>query len=396
MPRVSVIIPTHNMANYIIQTVESVLAQTYEDYEIIVVDDGSTDNTRKVLTPYMGRIRYMWQENQERAVARNHGMRLAQGELVAFLDADDVWLSHYLKQQVAALDAHPQAILAYCLAQTIDDDGHPISFCGSDYLGGEPGAGIEARQHGPELLFGSPTILPSATLVRREAVDQAGPFDAQAVPLEDWEMWLRLARLGVFVHVPQVLIQYRVYSWERELRIRASDHHLARYAYVIEKTAAADPSGIPSSLRNQALSARYAQCALANYQLGDAIRGQQIMAQAVHLDPTLAWRTCVTALLEDQARRVWRDTGDETTVLAFLETTVANLPPGMQPPCGGAREVLSRVYMADAFMAHDAGEKKTAQQMLWRGVRNDPTWLLNRGVLSIAAHSLLNRIAAHI
>jgi len=394
MPRVSVIISTYNTASYVAEAVESVLAQTYKDYEIIVVDDGSTDNTREVLMPYMDRIRYVWQKNQERSAARNHGIRLAQGELIAFLDADDVWLPDKLERQVAALDGHDQAVLVCGPAQNIDAEGRPISFWGSAYLGGEPGGEVEVRHHGQEMLFGSP-ILPCTVVVRREALDRAGPFDTRLSLGEDWEMWLRLARLGPFVHLPWVLSQYRAYASERELRKRASNYMVAQYIYVINKTAATDPARFPALLRDQALASVYAHSALASYELGDVARGQEMLAQAVNLDRTLAERTRLTFLLEDHARRILRDTGDEARVLAFLNMVVANLPPGVESPWRGARGILSRVYMADAFRAHGVGDKKTIQQVLWPGLRNDPAWLLNWGVLSIAVRSLLMRRCPH-
>ena len=92
MPRVSIIIPVYNGDRFIIEAINSVLRQTYQDYEMIVVDDGSTDRTRQVLEPYRDKIRYFYQENQGSAVARNLVIQEAQGELIAFLDADDFWL----------------------------------------------------------------------------------------------------------------------------------------------------------------------------------------------------------------------------------------------------------------------------------------------------------------
>ena len=372
---------------------ESVLAQTYTDWEIIIVDDGSTDSTQDVLSPYMNRIRYVWQENKGRSAARNHGIRLAQGELIAFLDADDVWLLDKLERQVVALDNHDQAVLVCGPAQNIDASGQPISFWGSPYMG-RLGVEVELHHHDSEMLFGS-SIIPSTVIVRREALDQSGLFDTHLSLGEDWELWLRLARIGPFVHIPQALSQFRAYSWEREVRKRASDYLVAQYTYGIEKTAAADPERFPTLLRDQALAKVYAHSSLASYQLGDVDRGQEMLTQATCLDPVLAERMRITFLLEDYARHVLRDTGDETKVLEFLNIAVANLPPGVQSPRHGARGVLSRVYMADAFRAHSVGDKKTIQKVLWPGLCNDPTWLLNRGVLSIAVRSLLMRCCSH-
>ena len=99
MPKVSVIIPTYNGAQYIKQAVDSVLAQTYDDYEIIVVDDGSTDDTAELLRPYGDRITYLYQENRKLPAARNTGIRTARGQYLAFLDSDNLFLPHKLAAQ---------------------------------------------------------------------------------------------------------------------------------------------------------------------------------------------------------------------------------------------------------------------------------------------------------
>ena len=99
-PKVSVVIPTYNSSQFIVETLESVFAQTYKDYEIIVVDDGSTDNTKEVLQPYTSRIKYIYKENGGPASARNVGIKSAQGEYIAFLDSDDRWLPEKLEKHI--------------------------------------------------------------------------------------------------------------------------------------------------------------------------------------------------------------------------------------------------------------------------------------------------------
>lgn len=386
MPKVSVIIPTHNTARHIAEAIESVLAQTYQDYEIIVVDDGSTDNTPEVIAPYRDQIRYVWQASQERAVARNHGLHLAQGELIAFLDSDDIWLPDKLERQVAALDRYNQAVLVYGPAKIIDIEGQPSHFWGSAYLCGEPGGEIEVNCPGREMLFGSP-IMPSVVLARREALEQAGPFDTEVIPAEDWDMWLRLAQLGAFVWLPQVLAYYRTPGSERERRRRISDPILARTVLVIQKMATAYPEKFPAVVRDQALASVYVDSALASYESGDTERGQKILTQAIQLDPTLAEPGPIFFRLEDYARRLLRDTGDETKVIVFLSAVIHNLPSAVPASRSSARSILSRVHMADAFRAHTNGDKITLRQSLWFGVRYDPRWLLNRGVLSMLVRS---------
>ncbi|WP_143438568.1 glycosyltransferase family A protein, partial [Hydrocoleum sp. CS-953] len=125
-PRVSVIIPVYNCDRYISQAIESILAQTYQSYEIIVIDDGSTDNTRLALQPYIEKIRYVYQENQGVSAARNHGIDLARGELIAFLDADDFFLPDKLTAQVGVFDAQPNLGIVHSGWRRVNQQGETI------------------------------------------------------------------------------------------------------------------------------------------------------------------------------------------------------------------------------------------------------------------------------
>ena len=118
-PRVSVVIPTYNYGHLLEQSLESVFAQTYKDYEVILVDDGSTDDTPGIAARYEGRIRYFRKENGGPSSARNEGIRQARGPLIAFLDSDDLWLPHKLAVQTAFADAHPEYGLVYCDMQHV-------------------------------------------------------------------------------------------------------------------------------------------------------------------------------------------------------------------------------------------------------------------------------------
>ena len=129
MAKVSVIIPTYNRAEYVTHAIDSVLAQTYTDYEIIVVDDGSADNTKDVLLPYMDRIRYIYQENAGLSAARNTGIKAAKGDWIAFLDSDDEWLPGKLAVQMRAVERHPQ-LVAHLINVNLTkyNDPYPNSF----------------------------------------------------------------------------------------------------------------------------------------------------------------------------------------------------------------------------------------------------------------------------
>ena len=123
-PEVSVVVPAYNSVAYTVETVESVLGQTYSDLELIVVDDGSTDHTREALRPYFDRIQYVYQENEGACRARNLGITLSKGEYVACLDCDDLWLPNKLEQSISVLEANPGAAFVFTACYTIDPDGH--------------------------------------------------------------------------------------------------------------------------------------------------------------------------------------------------------------------------------------------------------------------------------
>jgi glycosyltransferase involved in cell wall biosynthesis len=393
LPLVSVIIPTYNTAQYIAEAVESALAQTYPNLEIIVVDDGSTDNTRDVLAPYQVRqygsktFCYIWQENQERAHTRNNGIRQAQGEWIAFLDSDDIWQPDKIALQMAALQAHPEAVLAYGVALNVTMERQPVKFWGSIYSCGQPDpsgtAQPQVQQPGSEMLYGTP-LMPSVVIANRTAMLEVGLFDPQATPVEDWELWLRLARLGTFIFIPQVVCEYRAFSTERELKKRATDHNLERWLYVVQKAAANDPFRYPPDLVAQVIGNLHARSALASYELGDQERGAAQLSRAIQVDPQLGDALRFSHLLEDHVRRMVDENESPQIAHRFLANVIHHLPP--QAPKGlQSRAVLSRVYMAIAFQT----DNKTTQlrNTLWQGLRADPRWLFNRGVLVLLLKS---------
>ena len=186
-PRVSVIIPAYNAEKYLEEALSSVFAQTYTDYEVIVIDDGSTDSTREILAPYRERIRYVWQENQGVSAARNHGIYLARGELIAFLDADDLFLPHKLQQQVAVFDKFPQLGIVNSGFRIINDAGNTRGEV--KWWKDIPKLDYEAW-----LLY--KPVLPSAMMFRRSWLEQVGGFDARFFAGEDIDLTLRMIARG--------------------------------------------------------------------------------------------------------------------------------------------------------------------------------------------------------
>lgn len=186
--KVSVIIPTFNCDRYITQAIDSVLTQTYPDYEIIVIDDGSTDKTHQVLEPYLEKIRYIYQDNQGVSVARNRGIESAQGELVAFLDSDDLFLPEKLAHQVAIFDEAPELGIVHSGWRRVNQDADTIK-------DEEPWHSIPKLDLETWLRW-KPIGTMGTLMFRRHWLLEAGGFQAGLGHAEDVDLLLRLALRG--------------------------------------------------------------------------------------------------------------------------------------------------------------------------------------------------------
>ena len=205
VPRVSVIIPTYNRAHYLGAAIDSVLGQTSTDIEVIVVDDGSTDQTRAVLEQYGSRVRPLYQEHcGVIGAVRNHGLRAARGQYVAFLDSDDLWLPTLLETQVAALEQHPEWGMVYCDGTFLDDA------TGQDRGSTHVLAPTESGWIGPALLQWCFVQTPGVVL-HAAVLEDVGLFSEapQLNLVEDWELWLRIAARYQIGYIDQALYRVR-------------------------------------------------------------------------------------------------------------------------------------------------------------------------------------------
>ncbi len=189
-PRVSIIIPSYNTAPLIAGCLDSIFAQTFQDYETIVVNDGSPDTPEleKVLQPYLDRIVYIKQVNKRAAGARNTAIARARGEFLAFLDSDDTWLPNHLESQMKQFDADPALCLVYANAVFVGDPARHVEFMERCPSVGE--AGFEAQ------VVERCKIPVSTVVARKAAVLKAGGFDESMVRCDDYNMWLRTAFYG--------------------------------------------------------------------------------------------------------------------------------------------------------------------------------------------------------
>jgi len=206
-PLVSAIIPTYNRAKLVGEAVESVLAQTYRNLEVIVVDDGSSDDTIASLKRYGSRIRVLTQSNAGPAAARNHGIRLSHGELVAFLDSDDLWLPTKIERQVALLDKAGPSVPC-CLSNVVMRwaDREVTSFANS-WLNPDLREGIWLN---PDQVLATRFVLfNQAVMIRRSTLNSIGGFNENLRLLEDAELSMRLSLEGPWAFIGEPLVVWR-------------------------------------------------------------------------------------------------------------------------------------------------------------------------------------------
>lgn len=201
-PLVTVITPTYNREEFLEKAIQSVLAQTYSNFEMIIVDDGSTDNTKFLVDKYKSdqRIHYYYQENQRQSVARNLALQHAKGDLICFLDSDNYWPEYRLEKSVKAINDNPDVHIVYGDCITIDKDGMEISRTNMRRHSGR----ITAR------LLRDNFVSMNTTTVRKHCFDEMGGMSGKRRVADDYDLWLRFSSNYKFLYLPEYLAYYRV------------------------------------------------------------------------------------------------------------------------------------------------------------------------------------------
>jgi len=200
-PLVSIIIPTYNRCFFIEKALKSILEQTYQDFEIIIIDDGSTDNTKKVIAPYLidSRVKYLYQENQGVTKARISGIKMAKGEYIALLDSDDFWIDNRkLEKQIEFLEKNPEYVLTSGGIIRGDEKGREFMRT----LNPEKDEDIR------EAMLFSCLIAPSAAVFRKNAYEIAGGFDESTDLSEDWDLFLKMGKVGKMYNFQEYFLYY--------------------------------------------------------------------------------------------------------------------------------------------------------------------------------------------
>lgn len=263
---VSAVIPTYNYGRYVCDAVDSALAQTYPNMEVIVVDDGSVDDTRQRLEPYGDRIRYIYQDNRGLSAARNAGIRAARGEWVALLDADDVWHREKTEIQLAAgRAAGVPALIGSPPADELPDRLSADCRTRSLKLG--------------DFLLAAP-IGPSGVIARRRTFIQAGMFDELLRSVEDRDMWLRIAARDAAIAVDCPCWTYRRHEGQMN---RCAERMFTNYRRVLDRFFAAHVE--IAHLRAASYSYMYADAAWSYFVEGDRAMALRLLFRSFWLHP---------------------------------------------------------------------------------------------------------------
>lgn len=243
---VSVVIPSFNMADYLPFAIQSVLDQSYDNYEVVIVDDGSTDNTKEVVEKFLvnEKVNYFYQENCGLACARNAGIKVSNGEFIALCDADDVWSTDKLEKQMPGFAGSENIGVVYTNAA-------PMS------VAGEKGEPFIAKRYSGKItgkLLINNFVSGSASIIRRKCFDEVGFYDQTLTTGEDYDLWLRISTKYEYLYIDIVTYFYR--SWEGQMS-KNYRRMIENGIKIMEKFLSQNPGIVEQEIVNEAWAHTY-------------------------------------------------------------------------------------------------------------------------------------------
>ncbi len=281
MPNVSIIIPTYNCGRYLDESLQSIFEQTYRDFDVVVVDDGSTDDTDAVLARHAGRVRAIKGDHGGLSAARNLGLAHASGRWVAFHDADDVALPDRLAFQLDFLAAHPAFDAVFCNGERMEvQDGASARVVPAAFARGASGPPLGVE----DLFVGYPVYFQGA-LVPRRAFDEAGPFDSGFPVQPDIEYGYRLLPRCRAAFVDRVVFRYRWHTTNNSGNRLGGREDIARILERLLRDDAPAARAIGVRRIRARIARHWYRVACRRLELGDTMRGREALERAVALRP---------------------------------------------------------------------------------------------------------------
>ena len=388
MKTVSVVIPNYNNEGYVARAIESVLSQTFTDYEIIVVDDGSTDNSKRVINTFGNKVQYIFQENRGLGGARNTGILASNSEFIGLLDADDEWQPTFLEKMISLARRQPNSVVYYSAAQAMDSAGNDLPQ-------------IFGRMVSSDTLYGSLLranfIIPSTVVFRRSVILETGLFEEKNRELhgcEDWDLWLRLAPSFQFSSTDEVLVRYRLHT----NTFSANPAHMQdAVKSVIEKNFGVNDGKVAdwSAEKRRAFGGVYRYRVLTSVQKqGNWDAATESLGMALEIDPTLAkdidffyelaygsqvpgFRETIRSLnLQQNSKLI-------TEMLIGVFDKYPNLS-------SLRRKTFGIAYYAIGLVAYNTKNSKLSKQFILKAFAFSPDFLLNRKAVSTMIRALMN------
>lgn len=372
---VSIIIPAFNQGHYLREAVQSCLSQTYPFFEILIIDDGSTDNTAEVAKSFSdSRVKYIFQENRGLPAARNTGIRNSQGEYLTFLDSDDCFLSRKLELLLDKMKQNPSLGFVAGRAILIDQNG--------DIIPRE----FETILPSPiqKLTLGNPFHVGSV-LVKKEWQERIGYFDESLRSYEDWDFWLRLAIAGCPMKViPEPVSKYRFHTGQMTRKgVQMTNANMA----VLEKLfSTAGLSDDWERMKPLAYAHAHLRATAHGYLSSDFSFAHFHLRKALSLDPTLA---------EDNYKELknifagWTELPKTDQPIAFLSTIYQNLPEELDDLQKEHNLIIGRAALNEAFQAYHNKNFSKARKLVWKAFFTYPPLFKNFGAFTVLIKSIL-------
>jgi hypothetical protein len=379
--RISIVMSAFNGQPYLGPAIESILKQTFRDYELIIVDDGSSDGTWRTILAYAMRdariVPILNLPNGGVVQALNRGLERAKGAIIVRHDADDLSHPERLQRQLGFLDAHPDYGLVGAVPQLIDECGNALAQKGWDATENDD---IQRKLPDYMCLCG-PTIM-----LRRECLKAAGFYFSEGLDAsEDYDICLRLAEVTKLASLSGGLYLYRQHP--NSASHKRARQQMVNKAIALERAIARRYGQTPPAEMVQLVARDYLHAALIGFAGQEQATAQKDLAQALAFAPALLQKDePLQTLVQDYTPQ-----HDVTEALAFTAAVFDELLPQTHQLARLKAKLLSRLHMGEVFASTAQPQRGRAKSHLREGIRLDPSWLLNRGVLSIVGRSVLKR-----
>ena len=373
-PKVDIIIPAYNQGHYLQASVESALNQSWRNIEVIIVDDGSTDNTAEVAQAFSDdRVTYIYQQNAGLSAARNTGLRHSTGEYISFLDSDDLFLPEKLELLLAEFEQNPDLGLCAGNAMLINEDGIPS---GKTY-----GLGIPTTPE--EWLLGN-RIHVGSVVVKAEWLRKTEPFDEQLRACEDWDMWIRLSLVGCQMGwISETVSKYRIHGQQMTRQtVRMKTAMLS----VLDKVLHKPLSKNWREMANKAKAAALVKAAGRAFLSGDTELASQDISQAIQLSPSLKEQQADELI---QVLKGWAHAPSSKDPLEYMVSVFDHLPAEVVISDQKRKQELKTIAVNLAFENFSKGKKERVRKYFLEAARIDPSTIMNRKFCSIFLQSLL-------